>query len=115
MYIYDKAHELADLLKQSPEYQQYKEIKEKVYQDERTKVLLEDFRKMQFEAQAAYLGGTEPGPELLEKIQRLGEVLQFNPDVTAFLNAEMIFHRVLSDIYAIIGDAAEVDLSFLKE
>ncbi|MDP2892188.1 MAG: YlbF family regulator [Bacillota bacterium] len=115
MYIYDKAHELAGVLKESKEFQEYKSLKEKVYADERTRDLLEEYRKMQFEAQAAYLGGKEPDAGLMEKMQKLGELLQYNPDVTAFFMAERSFHCVLSDIYGIIGEAAEVDLSFLKE
>lgn len=115
MYIYDTAHEMARLLKESPEYAEYKACKEKVYAEERTKSLVEEYRKMQFEAQAAYLSGNQPEQGLMDRIQKLGEILQFDSDVTAFLLAERRFHQILSDIYAIIGEAAEVDLSFLKE
>jgi cell fate (sporulation/competence/biofilm development) regulator YlbF (YheA/YmcA/DUF963 family) len=114
LYIYDSAHDLARLIKECPEYIEYKSHKEKVYADERTKSLVEEYRKMQFEAQASYLSGTQPDNDLLERIQKLGEILQFNPDVTAFLMAERSFHQILSDIYGIIGEAAEVDLDFLK-
>ncbi len=114
MYIYDKAHEMAKLIRESPEYAEYKAGKDKVYADERAASLVEEYRKMQFEAQAAFLSGSQPEADLMDRIQKLGAILQFNPEITAFLIAERRFHQILSDIYAIIGEAAEVDLSFLK-
>lgn len=115
MYIYDKANELAKLIQQSDEYKSYKELKDKLYSDEKTKVLLIDYKKLQFEAQAVYLSGREPEPAAMEKLKKLGEVLQFNQDVTQFFAAEYRFNTLIGDIYKIIGDACDLDLGMLHE
>ena len=82
MLAYDKAYELAKEIRSSEEYKEYQRLKSLVMADEQTKTLLKDYKKMQLEAQAGYLSGTEPSAELLEKIKKLGEVLAFNKDVT---------------------------------
>ena len=82
--VYDKANELASLIKQSEEYEEYTKIKDEVYEDEQNQRMIKDYKKLQFEAQAAYLTGQEPEAELMNKIQKMGEVLQFNPKITEF-------------------------------
>ncbi len=114
MYVYDEANKLARLLKECDEYKAYKAIKEKLYGDEKTKSLLSDYKKLQFEAQASYLAGKEPDAELMDKMKKLSEVLQFNPDVTEFLSWEYRLNTMLGDIFKIIGDAVDLSPDFLK-
>lgn len=113
--VYDKANELAGLIKQSDEYKAYDRIKDEVYEDEQNKRMIKDYKKLQFEAQAAYLTGQEPDPELMEKIQKMGEVLQFNPKITEFFSAEYKFNTLVSDVYKIIGDACDVGANMFDE
>ena len=113
--IYDKANELASLIKQSEEYKAYDKIKDEVYEDEQSKRMIKDYKKLQFEAQAAYLTGKEPEAELMEKIQKMGEVLQFNPKITEFFSAEYKFNTLVSDIYKIIGEACDGGANMFDE
>ncbi len=113
--VYDKANELASLIKQSEEYKEYSRIKDEVYEDEQNKRMIKDYKKLQFEAQAAYLTGQEPDKELMDKIQKMGEVLQFNPKITEFFSAEYRFNTLVSDIYKIIGDACDVGANMFEE
>jgi cell fate (sporulation/competence/biofilm development) regulator YlbF (YheA/YmcA/DUF963 family) len=83
--------------------------------NEQTKALLKDYKKLQFEAQAAYLAGNEPSAETAEKVKKLGEVLAFNPEVTEFFAAEYKFQTLIGDVYNIIGGACDLGLDFLKE
>ena len=112
---YDKANELASLIKQSEEYEEYTKIKDEVYEDEQNQRMIKDYKKLQFEAQAAYLTGQEPEAELMNKIQKMGEVLQFNPKITEFFSAEYKFNTLVSDIYKIIGDACDVGANMFEE
>ena len=114
MYIYDKANELAKLIRDSEEFKAYKALKDEIYQNETTKSLMKDYKKLQFEAQAAYLGGQEMSADSSEKMRKLGEVLQFNPKVTEFFAAEYKFNTLISDIYKIIGDACEISLDIFE-
>ena len=43
------------------------------------------------------------------------QLLQFNPDVSAYLLAEFRFQRMLSDIFKILADVAGVDLDALVQ
>ncbi len=115
MQVYDKAHELAAEIKKNPDYIEYARLKELATADEATKKLLADFKKLQLEAQANYLSGKEPETETMEKIKKLGEVLAFNKDVTAYVAAEYRFQTLMSDVYRIIGDACGMGLDFLSE
>ncbi|MDL2237553.1 YlbF family regulator [Christensenellaceae bacterium OttesenSCG-928-K19] len=113
--IQDKANELAALIKQSAEYKEFKKIKDEVLAEESNKTMIRDYQKMQFEAQAAYMTGQEPSSELLEKIQKVGEVLQFNPKITEYFTAEYKFNTLVSDVYKIIGEAAEVGQNLFED
>jgi len=115
MYVYDKANELAKCIKESSEFDEYKKLKDLVFADDKNKGLIKEYKAMQLKAQTAYMTGTEPESELMEKMQKLGEVLQFNKDVSAFLLAEYKFNTLIGDIYKIIGDACEIDLDLFKE
>lgn len=113
MYIYDKANELAALIKQSDEFTKYKQLKDKIYEDETTKSLVKEYKKLQFEAQASYMTGKQPDNELIDKINKMGEVLQFNNEVTEYFAAEYKLNTLIGDIYKILGDACDVGLDFM--
>lgn len=105
MLVYDKAHELADEIKKSADYFEYARLRDIVTADEKTKGLLDDYRKLQFEAQATMMAGNEPKEETMSQLKALGEVLAFNPDVTAYFAAEYRLQTLMGDIYKILGDA----------
>lgn len=113
MLIYDKAHELAGELKKCPEYIEYARLKEAVSVDEKTKALIADYKKLQFEVQAAYISGGEASEETMDKLKKFGEVLAFNKDVTEFFAAEYRFQTVMGDIYKILGEACDFGLDLL--
>ncbi|MEZ4357610.1 MAG: YlbF family regulator [Eubacteriales bacterium] len=113
MYIYDKANELASLIKESDEFTKYKQLKDKIYEDETTKSLVKEYKKLQFEAQASYMTGKQPENELIEKLKKVGEVLQFNNDVSEYFAAEYKLNTLIGDIYKILGDACDVSLDFM--
>lgn len=115
MLVYDTANKLAKEIQESAEYKEYIGLKEKVMADEQTKSLLKDYKKLQLEAQAAYIGGSEPSAESMDKLKKLGEVLAFNHDVTDYFAAEYKFQTLVSDVYNIIGSACDLGLDFLKE
>lgn len=115
MFVYDTAHTLAQQIKQSEEYKEYKALKDEVYQDEKNVELLKQYKRMQFEAQSIYMSGKQPDEKMLEQLQKIGEVLQFNPKMSEFMIAEYKFNTVISDIYKIIGDACDIATDFLSE
>ena len=114
MYVYDRANALARDIRECDEFKVYKELKDKVMADEGTKQLITQFKTLQFAAQAEYMAGKEPDPATVEKLEKMGEVLQFNPAVAEYFVAEYKFNTIISDVYRIIGEACEIDTSMFQ-
>lgn len=115
MNPYDQAHELARALKESEEYREYKRLKDIAYQDDTNRALLDEFKRLQFRAQAKAASGEGVPQEDMTRLTQIGTLLQFNQDVSAYLLAELRFQRVLTDIFKILADVAGVDLDMLQQ
>nr|WP_283244156.1 YlbF family regulator [Luoshenia tenuis] len=111
---YDLAHQLAHALAQSDEYQQFQALKERINADENAKKMVDAYKKEQFKMQAAVLSGKPADPELMENLKRMGLVMQYNQDISAYLMAEYRMNQLMSDIFKILGDAVQIDLGFLE-
>lgn len=104
MNPYDKVHELVRAIKDSREVKEYMELKTKVYEDEKTKEMIKDFREKQVEVQSLLTQGKEADAEKMEKLQALYTILASNVKVKEFFDKEIAFDVMLSDIYKIIGE-----------
>ena len=71
MNIYDTANKLAFEMKNSNEYKEYKQAKDKVMQNPEMKAKIEEFEKIRYEAQVLAI---KKGEEDSEKIQKLPEL-----------------------------------------
>ena len=47
------------------------------------------------------------------RTQAIANLLQFNPDASAYLLAEFRFQKTLADIYKILADVAGINLDML--
>ena len=115
MNPYDQAHELARALKESEEYREYQRLKTVAYEESTNKALLDEYKKLQFRMQARLAAGDNMPEDDFRRLQQIGALLQFNPDVSAYLMAEFRFQRMLSDIFKILADVAGVDLDMLAQ
>ena len=115
MNPYDQAHALAKSLKESEEYTEYMRLKRVAYDDSTNKALLDEYKRLQFRMQAKLASGENMPEEDLQRLQQIGSLLQFNPDVSAYLMAEFRFQRMLSDIFKILADVAGIDLDMLSQ
>ena len=115
MYVYDRANALAQDIKESSEFKEYKALKDEVMADATNKDLIRQYKTLQFEAQAALMTGGKPSDDTMDKLKKLGEVLAFNPKVTEFFAAEYKFNTIVSDIYKIIGDACELETGLFDQ
>ena len=113
MNPYDKAHELANSLRESEEYREYMRLKETAYDDRTNKALLDEYKRLQFRMQAKLASGERLPEEDMQRMQQIGTLLQFNSDVSQYLLAEFRFQRMLSDIFKILADVAGIDLDML--
>ena len=115
MNPYDQAHALAKALKESEEYAEYMRLKQVAYDDSTNKALLDEYKRLQFRMQAKLASGENMPEEDLQRLQQIGALLQFTPDVSAYLMAEFRFQRMLSDIFKILADVAGIDLDMLSQ
>ncbi|HBF76819.1 MAG TPA: hypothetical protein DEF85_06920 [Clostridiaceae bacterium] len=113
--IYDKANELASALKESPEIINYKKQLEKINANPSNKKMVDDLRKQQLEIYSMQVQGIEPPQEKIEKLQSLWSVINLNPDVREYMEAEMKFSTLWKDLMKILSDAIGVDLSLDDE
>ena len=111
--VYDNARKLAQELRESQEYRAYCEAKDRAFMNESTKNLIAEYHRLQMKAQANAISG-ERNDELLQKLQKLGELLQFDADAAAFLMAEYRMNSMLGDVYKILAEAIDIDLSALE-
>ena len=114
MNVYDKAHELARELKNSPEYQEYQRCKEVAMENETQKALIQEYNKLQFQLQVSVAGGGKPDPAEMERLQKIMAVLQLSQDATRYLMAEFQLQKMLADIYKILGEAVDIDMDMLR-
>jgi cell fate (sporulation/competence/biofilm development) regulator YlbF (YheA/YmcA/DUF963 family) len=109
MNVHDEAHNLARAIKESPEYKEYATLKETASGNEELAAMLNDFQAKQFEIQAKQLMGEELGPELMEQIQSLGQILMRDPLAAQYIQAEMRFSLLVNDVYNILGEVIKFD------
>ena len=99
----------------SEEYREYQRLRETAYDDATNKALLDEYKKLQFRLQAKAAAGEGLPQDDMQRLTQIGALLQFNPDVSAYLMAEFRFQRMLSDIFKILADVAGVDLDMLAQ
>lgn len=105
--------ELAEKLRQSPEYLNYISCKERAYADETTRILLTDYTKLQYKLQAASVSGNM-SEEQLTKLRKLGELLQFNSDASEYLFAQYALNNLVSEVYSKLGQAVDIDIAMFE-
>lgn len=103
--VYDSVNNLADAIKRSKEYTEYKEIKEKIMKDKDTKAKIDEFEKIRYEEQVLALQGEKQSEEKMKKLQELYTILVQNPDVKDYFDKEVRFNVMIADINKIIGEA----------
>ena len=107
MSPYEKVKELVEAIKNCEEVTEYKKIKEEVYQDEKCKDMIKEFRDKQTEVQSLLMMGQEADKEKMEKLQSLYQILVSNPKVKDFFDKEVQFDEMLAEVYKEIGEGVK--------
>lgn len=105
MNIYDTANKLAQEIKASEEYINYKKAKEYINLKPELKEKLQDFEKARYEAQVEVIQTGKDNEEKTKKVQELyAELIQID-DAKRYFDAELKFNIILTDVNKIISDA----------
>ena len=104
MNVYDQAHNLARAINESEEFKQYDYLKKVIDQKEDLSKMVKDFQAKQFEMQAKQMMGEEVGPEMMQGIQELYQIIMTDPTVSQYMQAEMRFSLMMNDVFKILGE-----------
>ena len=105
MNIYDTANKLASEIKQSDEYKAYKDAKQQIESNAEVKSKINEFDKLRVDMQKAMLKGESTSNELSIKVQNLYTELYQNEIAKNYLESEMRFSVMVTDINKIISEA----------
>src|SRR5665647_2377267 len=107
--VYDLTHELARALKECDQYKAYIEIKSKVSQNEELSAMLNDFQEKNMAMQTQQMLSGTPPEDLVSQVQSLYQIVMKDPLAASYIQAEMAFTQVVSDIYGILGEVIRVE------
>lgn len=108
MKIYDTANKLAQEIKESEEYKEYKNIKLEIESNIQLKEKIDKFERSRFELQLANIKGqNENDNKTLENVQKLYLELIQDPLAKKYFDAEVKFNIMLSDVNKIIAESVQ--------
>ena len=108
---YSSTHRLAQEIRDSEEYRTYHELKESVMSDETTAALIREYRKLQMKLQMAAAGGQTPDAEDMQRFSGISTLLFSKQEVSNYLLAEMRLQQALADIFRIVTEVSDLDIS----
>lgn len=115
MKSYDNVYKLADEIKNSETFAQYKEARDKAFESELNKDLYKKYKEIELKVNAYLMANKEPDEELKKEYQQITSVLSLNSDISAFMIAEHRLNQMMGDIFRILAKAVDIDLGFLND
>lgn len=108
---YSSAHRLAADIKASEEYRTYHTLREEVMADDTVAALIREYKKLQMSLQMAAMTGRQAEGEDMQRFSGISSLLFSKPEVSQYLLAEMRLQQAMADIFKILTDAADLDMS----
>lgn len=105
MNIYDTANRLAQEIKHSEEYMNYKMAKQAINLNTALKEELQEFEQTRYEVQLEMMQTGKNNEEKYKKMQELYAKLIENNEAKRFFEAETRFNITIADVNKIIGEA----------
>ncbi len=105
MKVYDEVNNLAQAIKESKEYIEYRDIRKEVFSDAELKSKVEEFEKIRYEEQLLAMQGEKQSDEKMVKLQELYTILVQNDKVKEYFDKEVRFNVMMADVNKIIGEA----------
>lgn len=105
MKVYDEVNNLAQAIKESKEYIEYRDIRKEVFSDAELKAKVEEFEKIRYEEQLLAMQGEKQSDEKMAKLQELYTILVQNDKVKEYFDKEVRFNVMMADVNKTIGEA----------
>ena len=107
MYVYDAANSLAQSIKESPEYVEFKKTREYVASVPELKEKVEEFDKLKYEIQVLTFQGEKQDDEKMQKLQDLYAILVADEKIKEYFDVEVRFNIMLADVNKIISESVQ--------
>ena len=112
MNFYDKVHEMVRAFKDTPEFREYIDLKNKLKEEKDAYDRLKDFKERQKNYQMEYIDGKEQSKEKLDEMQNLYSIVIQNETSRKLLENEMKINVMLADMQKIIRYALKDIIDF---
>jgi len=107
MDIYNTVKQLADEIRVTQEYVEYKEMKKQIKDKPELKEKLDNFEKARYETQLATMKGEEPKQEQIRQLQEIYMDLIENDITKKYLDIELKFNMMIGNINDILRGAVQ--------
>ena len=107
MNVYDTVNKLAQEIKDSEEFKNYKKYKELVKTDVEVNEKIKKFEGLRYEVQISAMQGLETNKDKDKELQEIYTELLSKENVKEYFEAEFKFNILLADVNKIIGDAVK--------
>lgn len=107
MNIYDTANKLAREIKESKEYNQYKELKQNIDSNPDKKSKVEEFEHLRYEIQVKTMNGDNSIEEDKKLLQEKYTELLKDEEMKKYFDTEIQFDVMIADINKIIAEAVK--------
>ena len=107
MNVYDTANKLAQELKTSTEYLDYKKIKEELDRSPEVKEKIRQFEEKRYEVQLEALKGEEQEKSKLEEMQKIYIELMQDELAQTYFEVELKFNVLIADVNKIIAESVQ--------
>ncbi len=111
MNVYDTVNKLAQEIKGSDEFVNYKKYKELVKSNQEVNEMISKFEALRYEIQISAMQGVEINKDKEKELQDIYTKLLSKENVQEYFEAEFKFNILLADVNKIIGDAVKEVLS----
>jgi len=105
MNVYDTANRLAQEIRSSEEYKEYKKLKDSLMSNVDTKKKIEDFEKLRYEIQLMQYTGEEKDEEKNKKLQEMYTILIEDKQIKEYFDLEVKFNVMIADVNKIIAES----------
>ena len=110
MNVYDQAHQLAKAILESEEFKQFDATKNQIEENPELDKAIKDFMGKQLELQTMQMMGQSVDESAFQQLQQLSVVLMQDPPAANYLQCQMRFTMMMSDVYKIVGEVSDFGL-----
>ncbi len=105
MNVYDTANKLAQEIKESQEYVNYKKMKDEIMANPELKNKIEEFEKLRYDIQLMQYSGEQKDDNKMKKLEDMYKILIEDEQIKKYFDLEVNFNVMIVDVNKIIAEA----------